>query len=330
MDARREREERDRQEQRGEDDAADVIALARPPRARGARSATKSRVPTCCQVSDTPPRTRPTTVSSPRWSVSPSPVHGFRHRLNALIEKPVYVFAASHSLPTRLVDGSAGGKEPEAALHVGAGRDGRPQPHLEREEHDREGRHPRCQGCQDPNPAALTVTLRVAGAPEEVPLDPDDGDDRNQERELELHEQRDDRADRGRFGPAAPQEVDRCEQDERADRVDLAPDGRVEDGAGVEEVDRRHGERGSVRADPEARAIDQLTAPAPNDDEQEPRDGDVRQDPGNLHQPAGHVDPDDRSQRRPDLAEHPQDVEVAGRIIGEVVGRVELGWSDAC
>ena len=329
MDARREREERDRQEQRGEDDAADVIAPG-DHHEREDCEADEEQGPDLlpCQRYPAEDEADDRVVAALERVAEPGP--RVPPQVEGVDRKPGVRVRGLAQLADEARRRVSGRKKAKAALHIGAGGDRGPQPHLEREEHEGKGRDSRCQGRQDADPAALTVEVGIGGAPEEMALDADDGNDRNQEGELELHEECDDGADGRRLGPAAGEEVDRREQDQRADRVDLAPHRRVEDGAGVEEVDRRHGERGSVDADREAHPVDQLTAPAPDDHEEEPGDGDIGEDPRNLHQPAGDVDPDDRRKRRPDLAEQPEDVEIAGRIIGEVVGCVELGWSDAC
>ena len=133
----------------------------------------------------------------------------------------------------------------------------------------------------------------------------------------------------GRLRPAAAEGVDRGQQHERADRVDLAPHGRVEDRARVEQVDRGGCQPERLRRDVEPGSVDQLGAPAPGDDEQQPGDADVGQDARDLHEPGGGVPADDRGQRGARLAEQPQDVEVARRVVAEVARLVEVAGAEA-
>jgi hypothetical protein len=172
--------------------------------------------------------------------------------------------------------------------------------------------------------------LGVRGASKEVPLESDDRHDRHEEGELELHEQREHGAERGGLGPPASEEIDRPDQEEGADRVHLAPDRRVKDDTGVEEVEGRRGDAQRLRGHPQVRARAELGSPAPRDGEEEPRDPDVGEDARDLHQAARRVLPDDRRQHRPDGAEQPQDVEIARRVVAEVAVFVEVGWSEAC
>ncbi len=329
VDARREHEEGDRQDQRGHHHAAQVVTAGNLPQRQqrdgdeeqgpdllpGQREAAGHEadggvVAPVQRVAKTAPRVPPQAEGVDRES-------GVRvRRVTQLADQ------ARHRV--------GGRQEAEAALHVRSGGDRRPQRHPERDEQQREGRDPGSQRCDDPQSDAPAVELRIGRATEQVALDADDGDDRDEERELELDEHRDHGADGGRLGPAAGEEVDRAQQRKRADRVDLAPHRRVEDRTRIEEVDRRRRQAGALGADPEARAFDQLVPPAPDHREEEPGDADVCQDPRDLQQGAGGVDAGDGRERRADLPEHPEDIQVAGRIIAEVAGLVELGWSDAC
>ena len=171
----------------------------------------------------------------------------------------------------------------------------------------------------------VPVVHRVGRATEEVALDPHDRDDGGQEAELELHQQRDHRPHRGRLGPAAGEQVDGPHRGQRPDRVDLAPDRRVEDRAGVEEVDG-----GRHQADPLAAPRPEPSVPeTPREGEEEPRDARVGEDPGHLHQATGDQDARDRLQQLADGAEQPEHVHVAGRVVPEVVGRVEVARAAA-
>ena len=183
---------------------------------------------------------------------------------------------------------------------------------------------------QDADRVRAAVTLRVARASGEVPLEPHQGHDRDQECVLELHQQADDGAQAGGLGPAARQGVKGPHDDQRPDRVDLAPDRAVEDGDRVEEVDpgRHQPQRLAAPyppAEPEA-PVEEAAAVG----EQEVRHADVGQDAGDLHQAGGGVLADQRGQGVANDTQQPQDVQVAGRIVGEVAGLVEFARPETC
>ncbi len=239
--------------------------------------------------------------------------------------KPLVGIGGLHQLADEARRRVRRGKEAEQPLRVAA-RHRRIEGHAERQHQQRQRADPDRQRGQHAQWIAAARVRGVGGSPEQVALDADDGDDRDEEGELELHQQSEHRPKGGDLGPAAAERVDRGQQDERADRVDLPPHRRVEDDAGIEEVDR--GRHDPQRLGPHPRR--QRGSPSASDHEQEPRHADVGRDTRDLHQAAGRIQPDDRLQQSADGAEHPEDVQVAGRIIAEVALLVEMRWSEAC
>ena len=222
-----------------------------------------------------------------------------------------------------------GRQDPEHPMRVAAG-ERRIDDHAERQHQQGQRADPHRQRGEDAEGVAMAVELGVARAAEEVAPQADDGDDRDQECELELDEERDDGAEGRHLDPATRQRVDGRQQDEGADRVDLAPDRGDEDGGGVEQVHAGRQQAKALRADADAGALDQLATPPPADHEQQPRDANVRQDARDFHQADGRVLSDHRRQRLADRAEHPEHVHVARRVIAEVARLIECAWPYAC
>jgi hypothetical protein len=149
-----------------------------------------------------------------------------------------------------------------------------------------------------------------------MPLDAHQQHDGDHEGVLELDQEGQDRAQRGQLRPAARQPVEGHQDSQRADRVDLPPHRRVEDRARVEHVHRGGQEAHVLSAPGPELAVQE----ASRIEEQHGGDATVGQDARDLDQAEGDVHPDECLERSADGAQHPQDVEVAGRIIGEVVG----------
>jgi hypothetical protein len=131
-------------------------------------------------------------------------------------------------------------------------------------QHDR--RHePRDGGAEDADRAAgatlhaearplgLRLVAVAAGRPQRPP-DDDERDDRHEDRELWLHQRGRDREDRGPLGPVLPQLAHGEQQEHRPERVDLAPDDRVEPGDRVDQHDDRRQPRPAV-VTPRSRTI---------------------------------------------------------------------------
>ena len=144
-----------------------------------------------------------------------------------------------------------------------------------------------------------------AGRPQRPP-DGDDRDERDEDAELRLDDRRDDGVDRRALRAVAPQLAQPEQQEDDAERVDLAPHDAVEPGDRVEDGDGRRGEG-------------QPVAPAELADHRpgEPADREVGQDRRDLDEVA------DAADRVADDPDQPQDVQVAGRVVVEEVAVVE-------
>ena len=123
------------------------------------------------------------------------------------------------------------------------------------------GREPGDARRHDPDPAGRPALpaepgrlRRGLGAESALgpqhPADRDEGDDRDEDRQLRLHQRRDDREDRGPLAARLPQLPDRQQQEHRPEAVDLAPDHRVEPGDRVHDH-HRAGDRRPPLADAE-------------------------------------------------------------------------------
>ena len=154
-----------------------------------------------------------------------------------------------HELADQAAVRVGGRQDPEQPVRVAAGEWGIDD-HAERQHQQGQRADPHRQRGEDAQGVATAVQLGVAGAAEEVAPQADDGNDRDQEGELELDEQRGDGAEGRHLDPASRQPVDGRKQEKGADRVDLAPDRGVEDGARVEEVDRCGHQPQALRARP--------------------------------------------------------------------------------
>ena len=84
---------------------------------------------------------------------------------------------------------------------------------------------------------------------EQVALEEDAEQDRDEDPELGLDDRGDDRQDRRPLGPVAPQLAQGEQQEDEADRIDLGPDGAVEPGHRVD-----HEQQGARGAPPGATA----------------------------------------------------------------------------
>ena len=122
--------------------------------------------------------------------------------------------------------------------------------------------------------------------------------------ELRLDHRGERRQDSGGRPAAAPRRDQRGEQRKRPDGVDLSPVRTGEDRAGMERPETR-GER---RAPP--------AAVTPREHRRADRDRDVGRDARGLHRETQQLAVEER-------AEEPEDVEIARRVVDEIVGRVE-------
>ena len=150
------------------------------------------------------------------------------------------------------------------------------------------------------------VRRRLADRPERA-ADRDHGEDRDEDPELRLDQRGDDREDRGPLRAVAPQLAQAEQEEDDADRVDLAPDDAVEPADRVDDGDERRREREAVRP-PSSRIIDQTSQPMARS--------------ARIGRDLDQVDAD-AAERLPDDAEHPQHVQVAGRVVVEEVALVE-------
>ena len=148
--------------------------------------------------------------------------------------------------------------------------------------------------------------VRVGDRPER-PADRDQRKDRDEDPELRLDQRGDDREDRRPLRVVAPQLAQAEQQEDHADRIDLAPDDAVEPADRVDDRDER-GDEGDA------------APPAELEDHRpdEPADGQVGEDRRHLDQ--GDADPADRLSDEP---EHPQDVQIARGVVVEEVALVE-------
>ena len=225
---------------------------------------------------------------------------------------------------------------------VAHARDQRRHVEAERGDEDEQDHRPHGRAADQPpdalflaDPAAERPGHRRRARPgadqEEVAPQQGHPDERREDdAELGLDQRRHDGEPDGGLGEAVDQEGDGDEHDQRADRVDLAPQRRVVPGDRVEEVQRGRPQRGAARIRPRSE-------PATDEAVEEVRDAQVGGDRRQLDQPA-----DDRvGQRQDDPAEgdraaaketgqaaadrsdEPQHVEVAGRVVGEAGVGVE-------
>ncbi len=147
----------------------------------------------------------------------------------------------------------------------------------------------------------------MAGAPSSIglrrpqrPPDRDDGHDRHEDRQLRLDQCGDDRVDRRPLRSVAPQRAQTEQEEDDAERVDLAPQDRVEPAHRVEDGECRAQEGGAF-------ADTDLARHRPD----EPADRQVGEDRRDLD----HVDAG--AERLADDPDHVQDIEIAGRVIVE-------------
>ena len=147
-----------------------------------------------------------------------------------------------HGVPPQVegVDGQArvevGGRDEPIDQAVGRLRRG-PDGQAERPDQDHQRAHAGRERGEHAQPVRPPIPLRIRRAAEQVPLQAHHRHDRDHEGVLELDQQGHGGADGRQLGPAARQPVEGDQHGQRADRVDLAPDRRVEDGARVEKVD---------------------------------------------------------------------------------------------
>ncbi len=140
----------------------------------------------------------------------------------------------------------------------------------------------------------------------EVAPEKDDRQDRDEDPELRLDDRRDHRQERRPLGTTAPQLAQAEEQEDDAERIDLAPDRAVEPGDRIDhDQDRPDAGRPARPAE------------LPDERMDEPGQNDVGQDRRQLDQVA---DPADGVADEPD---QPQDVQVAGGVVDEEPTTVE-------
>ena len=148
--------------------------------------------------------------------------------------------------------------------------------------------------------------VRLLDRPERPP-DRDQRQDRDQDPELRLDQRGHHGVDRRPLRVVAPQLAQPQQEEDDTDRVDLAPDDAVEPADRVDDRDERRGQRD---VPPAAELEDHRP--------DEPADGQVGEDRRHLDE--GDTDPTDGLSDEP---QHPQHVQVAGRVVVEEVALVE-------
>ena len=166
--------------------------------------------------------------------------------------------------------------------------------------HERRGHHAGEGRGRDPDRAAAQPAA-VVGTLHQVTPDDHDGREGDQDPELRLDDRGDRRQDRGALRLPAPQLAHGEHEEERAEGIDLGPDGAVEPG------DRDEQEHAG-RRDGAATARPELGGQG----EDRQGQGQVGEDRRQLEEA---VDRD--PERLRDEPEAPQDVQVAGRVVDE-------------
>ena len=148
-------------------------------------------------------------------------------------------------------------------------------------------------------------------------------EDRNQDHEddgvLRLDEDGSDRKRGGRLAPALDEEDEGGEHEQRPDCVHLTPQRRVIPAHGQREVERRGHDTGPA------------AEPSPTGPREQEGDREIGEDRRGLEERCrGGLGgcADDRPDHRADSADEPQDIQVAGRVVGRRGVRVESAGPD--
>ena len=176
----------------------------------------------------------------------------------------------------------------------------------ERRPQDRRGPEPRPQGGEQA-PEAAPRARRRARVPQVAPQEDGRRDRDEDHSELDLDDPGDHSEDDRELGLVAPQGADGEQHEEEADRIHLAPDDAVEPGDRDEQVEACPDEPGAATA---AELVDHRPYEGGHPDVGEDR-GDldeIRAGQGPLHGP-----------------DHPQDIQVTGRVVDERAALVEPG-----
>ena len=176
----------------------------------------------------------------------------------------------------------------------------------ERKAGDDRGQEAGQRGREDPDRAPGPCRVAESAGRPQGPPDRDDGHDGDQDAELGLDDRGDDRVDGGPLRAVAPELAQAEQEEDDAERVDLAPHHAVEPGDRIEDGDGGRGKGQPV-------ATTELADHRPR----QPADRKVGQDRRDLDEVA------DAPDRVADDPDEPQDVEVARRVVMEEVAVIE-------